>query len=882
MIAWRSIKQKLIVYIILSCMIPLFIGIFFVHNTLRKNLHLKYIERSSIMLEQAGMHVDSVIIYQTSQLLELIATDKRLMEAEDKLTNYLNYGSDEYRIDKSDEEIELETFFKQIKIATPQLTLISFGSQTGGYVEYPVFSPENPYDPRLRPWYINAIESDENVISEPYITSETGQLVISIAKKISVAEKSIGVLSLTIEIEDIVNSVNAISLDQSGEIIIISPNGCFINSPTNDEWLLRNVDSIENTIFLQVLEDGKDYFEGKISEDEKILIKYISPLSKWSYISIIDKDEIVNESKKILILMMVFAGIIMFSISINIIYISKKISDPITKLTNAILEISKFDFKSNNRVKWDNIKNGKDEIGKISIAMKKLESNFIELRQGLGDVSNQIEYIKLDLDSHNEMKLSSENPFISVATSVNSLLHKSREYLLKTRESEKKLKDQLHQISSQQLTIQKMAYQDHLTNLPNRRSFLEIAEKYIEDRVSLGIFLLDIDNFKDINDTLGHIFGDKVLIKFSQEINEIIHETVFVSRFGGDEFLFLYPDYKSKTDLENFAKLIFKRFNLPINVENNELYIRCCIGISVIPEDSHDIETSIRHADMAMYFCKNHGKQNYAFFKDYMEYDIKEKINIVSAIKDALENDGFAVLYQPQISLQSGKVEGLEALLRFKNYQYTPNQFIKVAENEGFIIQVGRKVTEIVIRQISEWINSGVRIKPVSINFSVGQLKDKYYVEYLYQLLEEYNVSSEWIVIEITETVFIEKLEHAVEFFDSLKNCGIKMAIDDFGSKYSPLNYLKNISVGLLKFDRQLCMHILNNYSESSIEILISFIHSLGLKVIAEGIEELSQVETLMLASCDFVQGYCFSKPVSPDQVEKIIQEGFNLPVFLN
>jgi EAL domain-containing protein (putative c-di-GMP-specific phosphodiesterase class I) len=282
------------------------------------------------------------------------------------------------------------------------------------------------------------------------------------------------------------------------------------------------------------------------------------------------------------------------------------------------------------------------------------------------------------------------------------------------------------------------------------------------------------------------------------------------------------------------------------------------------------------NSDLALYSVKDRNKNDYAIFNDTMRNKLKKTTNVESILFEAIENDGFKMVYQPQVNLIDGKIMGFEALLRLRNHKISPAEFIPIAEGNGMIIKIGRIVTKNVIEQISIWKEKGYPIKPIAINFSAIQMNDISYFDFMIETLKTYNVESHFIEIEITENVFLDNTKLALEFINKLRSVNIKVAIDDFGTGYSSLSYLTILPVDIVKFDRSLNIELLKMESTEVIDSLISVAHSLNLNVVAEGIEEYEQVRKLKIGKCDVIQGYYFSKPLEVDDVEKNIYNNYN------
>ncbi|MCT4606914.1 MAG: EAL domain-containing protein [Marinisporobacter sp.] len=510
------------------------------------------------------------------------------------------------------------------------------------------------------------------------------------------------------------------------------------------------------------------------------------------------------------------------------------------------------------------------------------------------DLENNVEY---------RLLLERKDPFFGLIFSINGLLDKTQSYLYDLKENEEELKasneeiiaayhqlaaseeelraqyDEIQSYTEKLENLKKkyeyLAHNDPLTNLPNRRSFFEKVNNVTKNCQSGAVVLIDLDNFKEINDSLGHIYGDKVLKKVAQALRDIQDEKMFISRFGGDEFLLLIEDEPDIGAIENYAKKIIGLFKNKWMIEEDEIYISASLGITRYPFDSHRVNQLIMNADMAMYDVKEQGKNNYKFFNEKMTKKLKEQIQIEKFLREAIEEEQFKLVYQPQIATVTGKITGFEALLRLKNYFISPAVFIEIAEENGMIIQMGRWVTKEAIDQIARWKEKGLSLKPIAINFSAKQLNDMDYVAFLERVLKERQVDAKYIEIEITESIFLDQKEETIVFLNQLKNLGVKIALDDFGTGYSSLSYLTFLPVDKIKLDKSLCDKFLEIEHIAVMDNIISLAHSLNLEVVAEGVEEIEQYKRLRVAKCNYIQGYLFSKPLENFEAEKVYEDNF-------
>lgn len=422
----------------------------------------------------------------------------------------------------------------------------------------------------------------------------------------------------------------------------------------------------------------------------------------------------------------------------------------------------------------------------------------------------------------------------------------------------------------QEEQIRHLARHDFLTQLPNRMSFLVQLEKELVAGRTGAVLLLDIDNFKSINDTLGHLYGDELLKQIASRLQSVADEKMMVGRLGGDEFLILIPDKCQPDAIESDANEILSAFDTAFILDNREIFVSVSMGISCYPRDSHAIDQLIMNADTAMYEVKNRGKNHFMYYHHELKKEMNRKIEIETMLRAALKGDGFKLVYQPQVNLRSGRIDAFEALLRLKENRLGPDQFIPIAEETGLISEIGRWVAREVVAQIVRWRKEGLAEKPVAINFSNRQLRDKDYVSYITTLLQQHHVEPRFIEIEITESILMENDFQTNQFLQALKSAGLSVALDDFGTGYSSLNYLTYLPVNKIKLDKSICDQFLQGNRIKVIESLILLAHSLNLNITAEGIEEWDKVAILKNSGCDGIQGYVFSKPLDPAEIATI------------
>ncbi|MEW9093452.1 MAG: EAL domain-containing protein [Clostridiaceae bacterium] len=441
------------------------------------------------------------------------------------------------------------------------------------------------------------------------------------------------------------------------------------------------------------------------------------------------------------------------------------------------------------------------------------------------------------------------------------------------------LKKLQKEIREKEADITYMAYYDLLTDLPNKHLVIkEFNEKFIDDNLKdkkIAIIFLDLDDFKKINDTLGHNYGDEFLIDVASRFKNLVNDNISISRTAGDEFLIILYDISDINQVIEFCEEIKNIFKTPFNIEGRVLYSSASMGISIYPDNGKELYYLIRAADTAMYKGKVMGKNRYIFFHSTMEEEIVRKSEIEKMLKEGLNEDELSIYYQPQLDLKLNKIIGLEALIRWKNKKYgwiSPGEFIPIAEETDTIIELGDWILESVFYQVKEWVLRGYNFHKVAINISAKQLEEKDFIKKIKNLIEKTEVSPKNIQLEITERILMSNIDHCVKILNELKDLEFTIALDDFGTGYSSLSYLAMLPVNILKIDKSFVDIIPNNEEgKAVIRGIIKLAHAMNIKVVAEGVEREEQVSVLKTLNCNLVQGYYFSKPVTKDQIEKMI-----------
>ncbi len=425
-----------------------------------------------------------------------------------------------------------------------------------------------------------------------------------------------------------------------------------------------------------------------------------------------------------------------------------------------------------------------------------------------------------------------------------------------------------------------LANYDALTDLPNR-TFLNNRINYLikeaqRRRENITIMLLDLDHFKDINDTLGHNIGDSLLIDFSKRLKHTLRGVDTIARLGGDEFILLLP-HTQEYGADIVAQKIKNITKIPFKIEKHELRVTTSIGIAIFPKDGTDFKTLYKNVDSAMYRAKQEGRDNYRYFTNDLQLNSARNLQISNAMAKAVKRGRFRVVYQPQISLKNGEVIGAEALIRWDHHELgsiPPSEFIPIAENNGLILPIGEWVLKTVIHQIKQWHGEGIKPVTIAVNISAVQFRHIKLPEIITSMLKEANLNPKYIELELTESVAMHNPKMAIETMNNLHKAGIQMSIDDFGTGYSSLSYLKRFKISKLKIDQSFVKDINTDEEDKAIvRTIINMSKSLGFKTIAEGVETLEQLSYLKDQGCDEIQGYYYSKPLPAEEFKEFLKD---------
>lgn len=443
----------------------------------------------------------------------------------------------------------------------------------------------------------------------------------------------------------------------------------------------------------------------------------------------------------------------------------------------------------------------------------------------------------------------------------------------------KQLSEMRTDIDHKARKLHNMAMFDSLTQLPNRRAFMQFIQESLERQTLTGepfcLLFIDLDNFKRINDSLGHNAGDELLAVVAQRLKSCIRNTDVIARLGGDEFCIILEAMSCKDDYSVVAEHILKTLRHPISLNNKEFIISASIGVVSAPQDGNNSQELLQNADTAMYEAKALGRNKFLHFHPDMTRTVAARLATENELRTALKEKQFTLHYQPQVNLRSGIVFGYEALIRWQHPQrglLYPDEFIDILEETGLIVEVGRWVAEESCRQVRNWLNKGLPLARVAINLSPRQLQEEDLTEQLTAALKRHRLDASHIELEVTESLIMEDMELTQKHLTKLRNVGFSIAIDDFGTGHSSLSHLKSLPLDILKIDRSFVMELTsNNDDQEIVSAIIAMAHKLKLQVIAEGVESAQHEEWLRENLCDYTQGYFYSRPLPADEAEQLM-----------
>lgn len=436
------------------------------------------------------------------------------------------------------------------------------------------------------------------------------------------------------------------------------------------------------------------------------------------------------------------------------------------------------------------------------------------------------------------------------------------------------------------LSLQFLAKHDPLTGLPNRLFFMDRLENALKhsqhDKNMLAIIFLDLDRFKEINDSLGHTIGDELLKKVANLLHQAIRDVDTVARLGGDEYAILIDDITDENIVIDCISDIMQRFKETMQINQFRFFISCSIGIALFPQNGSTPEELLKNADTAMYKAKDEGRDNYQFYTEDMTQTAYERMSLQNQLHSAISNQEFFLAYQPQVDMRDGTIVGMETLIRWNHPQkgtISPDRFIPIAEETGLIIEIDRWVMQTAMVQFASWIRKGFPVGKLSLNVSMLQLQHTDFIDVVAEFIRQSTIPPSQLEFEITETQIMRNPEEAIAMLHHFKTLGITLAIDDFGTGHSSLSYLKRLPIDKIKIDQSFIRGLPNDHDDIQLSrTIIAMAQNLNLDLIAEGVENVEQAQFLTEHGCYEAQGYLYFRPVSAAEIETIFSSKLNTP----
>jgi diguanylate cyclase (GGDEF)-like protein len=616
------------------------------------------------------------------------------------------------------------------------------------------------------------------------------------------------------------NTGYSILLNHEG-IILYHPDPNYIGRNLNSEKLTSLVDNYKKGLMMSTgsfeydFEDSHRLFGYSILPEQGLVLLVTQSLS-----------EVKSITTFMLILLLILCGILLIVTFIIATFLAKKFCAPIISLRDTMRIASDGNLTVQSNIKQNN------EIGELS-------KNFNKM---LHIIKTNYE----ELEAMHERLLSREE-----------------------------------QLRSNYDHIEYLAYHDTLTNLPNKLAFLTyvnsaLASSCLKTKLH-AIFFVDLDNFKTVNDTLGHEYGDTLLVKTAKILSSLLEKKGTLARAGGDEFLIFMEDIPSKECAVDFASKIVESFCHPLDLDGEIVYISLSIGISIYPDHGTSSKELIKNSDIAMYRSKDTGKNKYTLFDTSMMEELNRNTLILEILRNAVDSREAYINYQPLIDIETNEVVGYEALMRIRSERLgllSPSEFIPIAEESGLITELSNWLLKEACTFNKRIIDLGVKPRPISVNISSVQISKPGFITMLSEILNETQLPPQYLELEITESTLVSSIMDATMLLNNLQELGVRLSLDDFGTGYSSLNYLTNMPIDTLKIDKSFIDNICSSKKDVQIaEAIIQLAHSLDIRVVAEGVESLDQLSLLKSKHCDVVQGYVFSKPLSPDKLLDLLQQ---------
>lgn len=754
--------------------------------------------------------------------------------------------------------------------------------------------------------YFNNAMNGSPSVSDPFICHEDNTMVFVIAAPIFEDSKINGVFYITYDADVLSRMTDDIKLNENGYTFILNKNGDliahenrqFVYGMQNDLKLRKDDSESQELIALETkMITGQSGTGNYVYNGEERIMGFC-PIKNtgWSIAVTSPKYAVFKRLNNVFAIL--FAFILASSLTIafaltrsrllKINLLRQQINTlRITDMTNLIVINIERDgtITSTNRYA-DDILDYYDKFGmdKVRNIFELLSQDDIDkLNNAIGSFQHQNSCTTLEL----ALRRGSGKPVYIYCNAItdkedNNLVEILGIDITDRVDQERKLQDSFeeltvvyNELAATEETIRQFAFKDPLTGLPNRNALYDVMKKTMSRKSKTrkcALLNLDLDNLKYINDSFGHSAGDKLLVEISKRLKETFSKNAIVARFEGDEFFIFLNNIRNNNELDKKVNMIGAIFSEPFLVMGKQMHVTASCGISIYPEDAGSMEEMLRNSDLAMHSAKKDGKNKHVFFRNEMNDELTERINMENGLHKAIDENEFVLHYQPQINLATGKVSGFEALIRWEHPAHgiiPPLKFIGIAEETGLIVQIGRWVLKTAcefIKRMNERMKSNFRI---SVNISVMQLMQDDFVDTVISILKQTGLEPELLELELTESKLVESIDYNLKKLHELRDNGVKISIDDFGKGFSSLSYLKQLPINTLKIDKSFVDDIPEDES-NMIESIIHIGHQRKLVVVAEGVESKEQTEYLIRHKCDMVQGFFYSKPVPEEDVGKL------------
>ncbi len=793
-------------------------------------------------------------------------------------------------------------------------------------------------------WSFSESERKPNqiIVSPPHVSALLQQPVYTLSYRyLDYFDQFIGLIQVTVPLERFEQVLQDVELGKDGYIVLVNARGDILHAP-DARWLGLSIDSTDTDIALLGALSSSESVMGRyeiLGIDSVVMHIKLPQLGLSAFVAI--PTESYFGPMRDLTHAMVIVGLAALIIGLLVAYLfARSLAKPIKLLTRVTSEIST-QGTITERVNW----NSKDELGQLAYSfnqmLDQLDSSHAEVVDARHEVEDiirsmadslmvvspdgtivkvneatirQLGYseqelidmpienliaeeealfkamLATDMAKHGEVSniettlLTQDHRKIPVVFSGSVMLdNKGRKrgvvFVAKDITERKRAEEHLNYLANH----------DSLTGLPNRMLFLDRISQVIprlpwRDRY-LGVLFLDLDRFKTLNDTLGHDVGDLLLKGVAERLKDCVRDGDTVARLGGDEFVIMLNDVAKKSDVAQVAKNIIKQLSVPFDLAGEEFVATTSIGVSLFPVDGNDPHVLLKNADTAMYRAKDAGRNNFKFYSSDMNEKAAQNLKLEIAIRRGLEREEFILYYQPQVSLHTGEIIGVEALARWIHPEeglIPPFNFLPVAEETGLIVPMGEQLLYQACRQGERWNQAGLAVK-VAVNIAERQFKHVNLPKLVSKVLTETGFPPEYLDLELTEGILMDQVDQAVETLETLKEMGVSLSLDDFGTGYSSLSYLKRFAIDTLKVDRSFVMDIPKDEDDMAItRAVVEMGRSLGLQVIAEGVEDEAQLQFLKQIGCQSMQGFYFSKPVPADEVQRMLEDGKSIDVSNN